>query len=123
MQMPELVTNGHLFLAVPPLFKVSAGSKILYADTEKERDMIISKNFNREKKVEVSRFKGLGEMNPNQLKKTTMNPETRKLVRVIARKNDWETTSNLVIDLMGKNPEPRFRYITSNAEFVDTTTL
>ena len=123
MQMPELVTNGHLFLAVPPLFKVSAGSKILYADTEKERDMIISKNFNREKKVEVSRFKGLGEMNPNQLKKTTMNPETRKLVRVIARKNDWETTSNLVIDLMGKNPEPRFRYITSNTEFVDTTTL
>ena len=123
MQMPELVTNGHLYLAVPPLFKVAAGNKTFYADTEKERDLIISKNFSRDKKVEVSRFKGLGEMNPSQLKQTTMNPETRKLIRAIAKENNLAITNSLVMDLMGKNPEPRFRYITSNAEFVDTSTI
>ena len=123
MQMPELVTNGHLYLAVPPLFKVSAGNKVLYADTEKERDLIISNKFPGDKKVEVSRFKGLGEMNPSQLKQTTMNPETRKLIRVVAKENNLSIINSLVMDLMGKNPEPRFKYITSNAEFVDTSTI
>ena len=123
MQMPELVTNGHLYLAVPPLFKVSAGNKILYADTEKQKDLIISKKFSGDKKIEVSRFKGLGEMNPSQLKQTTMNPETRKLIRVVAKENNLAIINSLVMDLMGKNPEPRFRYITSNAEFVDTSTI
>ena len=119
MQMPELVTNGHLYLAVPPLFKVSAGNKILYADTEKQKDLLISKKFSGDKKIEVSRFKGLGEMNPSQLKQTTMNPETRKLIRVVAKENNLSIINSLVMDLMGKNPEMRFQYISENAKFVD----
>ncbi|MDG2355133.1 MAG: DNA topoisomerase IV subunit B [Paracoccaceae bacterium] len=123
MQMPELVTNGHLFLAMPPLFKISSGNKVMYANTEQERDQIIKATNLGSKKVEVSRFKGLGEMNPSQLKETTMNPNTRKLIKVIAPANDLEATTNLVMNLMGKNPEPRFEYIINNAAFVDPATI
>ena len=123
MQMPELVTNGHLFLAMPPLFKISSGNKVMYANTEQERDQIIETKTLGSKKVEVSRFKGLGEMNPSQLKETTMNPTTRKLIKVIAPADNLEATTNLVVNLMGKNPEPRFEYIINNAAFVDPATI
>ena len=119
MQMPELVSNGHLFLAVPPLFKISSGSKVMYANTEQERAHIVEKNLLGNKKADVSRFKGLGEMNPSQLKETTMNPATRKLIKIIAHPDSFESNNNLVMNLMGKNPEPRFEYIISHAEFVD----
>ena len=123
MQMPELVINGHLFLAMPPLFKISSGNKVMYANTEQERDQIIDTRNLRSKKFEVSRFKGLGEMNPSQLKETTMNPTTRKLIKVIAPADDLEATTNLVMNLMGKNPEPRFDYIINNAAFVDPAAI
>ena len=123
MQMPQLIANGHLFLAVPPLFKISSGSRVMYANTEEERNKIIQSKHFGDSKVDISRFKGLGEMNPSQLKETTMNPATRKLIKVIAQKNDFDNINNLVTDLMGKNPETRFEYIISNAEFADAVTV
>ncbi len=121
-QMPDLVQAGHLYLALPPLFKITDGKISFYAMTEEERDEIVVKNF-KGKKVEISRFKGLGEMMPSQLKETTMGPKTRTLVQVKVpskteeEKEDFETTKNLVSNLMGKNPEFRFNFIQQGARF------
>lgn len=121
-QTPELIAGGHLYLALPPLFKVGDGKTSLYAMTDEEKDRIIEKNF-KGRRVEISRFKGLGEMMPGQLKETTMDPKTRTLLRIeIPPKTeegmeDLAATRTLVANLMGKNPEYRFRFIQEGAKF------
>ena len=119
-QMPELILNENLYLAVPPLFRLSTGSKIIYASSIEEKDIILSSNLIGKGKVEISRFKGLGEMNPIQLKQTTMDPKKRKLILINSKSADFYSNNELVQKLMGKNPEPRFDYIIENAEFIET---
>ena len=119
-QMPELILNENLYLAVPPLFRLSSGSKIMYASSIEEKDNILSSNLIGKGKVEISRFKGLGEMNPIQLKQTTMDPKKRKLILINSKSTDFYSNNELVQKLMGKNPEPRFDYIIENAEFIET---
>ena len=120
-QMPELIFNRNLFLAVPPLFRLSSGSKIFYASSMEEKDEILSSNSLGKGKLEISRFKGLGEMNPSQLKETTMNPKTRKLILINTNNENFSANNILVQKLMGKNPEPRFDYIIENAKFLGST--
>ena len=119
-EMPELVRQGHLFLARPPLYRISAGGKSHYAQDERARAAIENGPF-KGKKVEVSRFKGLGEMNPNQLKETTMDPNTRSLFKVTLPQEYEQRASvkDLVDRLMGKNPEHRFNFIQQNAASLD----
>ncbi|MGN0929661.1 MAG: DNA topoisomerase IV subunit B [Alphaproteobacteria bacterium] len=121
-QMPTLIENGHLYIALPPLFKITDGKTHYYAMDEEEKDKIIAKHF-KGKKVEINRFKGLGEMMPSQLKETTMDPKSRVLLKIeIPPKTeegfeDLKETKTLVANLMGKNPEYRFRFIQEGAKF------
>jgi topoisomerase IV subunit B len=110
-EMPDLIKNGHLYLAQPPLFRIIQGDKSYYARDEAERDVMV-KHLTKEsrKKIEVGRFKGLGEMTPSQLKETTMNPLTRTLLKVEID-GEEEVAKIQVEHLMGKNPELRFRFI------------
>jgi topoisomerase-4 subunit B len=116
-EMRALIDAGRLYLAQPPLFRLTAGGKSVYAMDEKERDQLLKSEFKSNQKVDLGRFKGLGEMNPEQLKETTMNPQTRKLARVVVPEDKIEFSSDLVERLMGKNAEPRFQFITENAAF------
>ena len=116
-EMPELISTGRLYLAQPPLFRLSAGGKTVYAMDEESRDRLHETEFKSNQKVDVGRFKGLGEMMPAQLKVTTMNPETRSLARVIIAEDKVETSADLVDRLMGKKAEPRFHFIQENAAF------
>ena len=113
-EMLPLVDNGHLYLAQPPLYKLSAGELRIYARDDAHRDELLRTRF-KGKKVDISRFKGLGEMPPADLKVTTMDPATRVLLRVT--KSDIRT-GELVESLMGRKPELRYNYITENARFV-----
>ena len=121
-QMPEIIERGHLFLAMPPLYKVTDGKTNAYAMTDAEKDKLIGAKF-KGKKVEVSRFKGLGEMMPAQLKETTMDPSSRVLLRVELPgkteegEEDMRKTRELMSNLMGKNPEFRFKFIQEGARF------
>ncbi|WP_293881807.1 DNA topoisomerase IV subunit B [Sphingomonas sp.] len=119
-EMPELVRQGHLFLAQPPLYRLTVGAKSLYARDDAHRAEIEAKEF-KGKKVDVGRFKGLGEMNPGQLRETTMDPKTRTLIRVTLPQEyeDRAGVRDLVERLMGKNPEHRFNFIQENAARVD----
>ena len=117
--MRPLVDNGHLYLACPPLFKLVQGAKTVYVLDEAERDVLLEKGLGGRGKIDVSRFKGLGEMNAIDLKETTMNPVTRKLIRVSVDDDEPGETSDLVERLMGKKPEMRFEYIQQNAQFVE----
>ncbi|MBX3561504.1 MAG: DNA topoisomerase IV subunit B [Sphingomonas sp.] len=119
-EMPELVKTGHLFLAQPPLYRLSAGGTIAYARDDAHRAELEAKLF-KGKKVEVSRFKGLGEMNPAQLKETTMDPRSRSLTRITlpADYEDRAAVKDLVDQLMGKNPEHRFNFIQTRAAELD----
>ena len=114
-ETPDLVRNGHLFLAVPPLFRLTQGSKSVYARDERHREELLKKEFKSNAKVEVSRFKGLGEMLPSQLKETTMDPSKRILLRVEIVED--QATGERVDNLMGNKPEERFRFIQENAVF------
>ncbi|QBK32346.1 DNA topoisomerase IV subunit B [Roseitalea porphyridii] len=116
-EMPELIRNGHLFLAVPPLYKLTQGGRTLYARDDAHRAELMEREFNAKGKVEVSRFKGLGEMLPKQLKETTMDPKNRALLRVEVDEIDTAGTRRTVDDLMGTKPEARFRFIQDNAAF------
>jgi topoisomerase IV subunit B len=122
-QMPQLIEKGHLFLAVPPLYRLSHGGKILYARDDKHRDDILKKEFHANAKVEVSRFKGLGEMMAAQLKETTMDPRKRTLLRVMLLADDRKDTEKSVERLMGTKPEARFAFIQERAEFADEAAL
>ncbi|MEO7366026.1 MAG: toprim domain-containing protein, partial [Sphingomicrobium sp.] len=119
-EMPELVRRGHLFLAQPPLYRLTAGAKTLYARDDAHRAELEATEF-KGKKVEVSRFKGLGEMMPAQLKTTTMDPATRSLLRVTlpAEYQDRQPTKDLVERLMGRDPAQRFAFIQDSAAAVD----
>ncbi len=122
-QMPQLIDNGHLYLAVPPLYRLSHGGKIFYARNETHRDEILKKEFHANAKVEVSRFKGLGEMMAAQLKETTMDPKKRTLLRVTLIADDRKDTEKSVERLMGTKPELRFEFIQERAEFADEAAL
>lgn len=117
-EMPELVRAGRLYLAQPPLFRLTAGGKTVYASDEANRDALMKSEFKSNQKVEISRFKGLGEMMPAQLKETTMDPTKRSLARVVIPEDRTESISNLVNSLMGKKAEARFLFIQENAKFV-----
>jgi topoisomerase IV subunit B len=122
-QMPQLIGNGHLYLAVPPLYRLSHGGKIFYARDDKHRDEILKKEFHANAKVETSRFKGLGEMMAAQLKETTMDPKKRTLLRVVLLADDQKATEKSVERLMGTKPEARFAFIQERAEFADDKAL
>jgi len=123
-EMPELVRRGHLFLAQPPLYRLTAGAKTLYARDDAHRAELEATEF-KGKKVEVSRFKGLGEMMPQQLKSTTMDPATRSLLRVTlpSQFEDRQPVKDLVERLMGRNPEHRFQFIQDSAAAVDESAI
>jgi topoisomerase-4 subunit B len=120
-EMPELIRDGHLYLAQPPLFRLSAGGDIAYARDEAARDRLLATRF-KGRKVETSRFKGLGEMAARQLRETTMDPKTRVLERVeIAADGEGATirsTEELVEQLMGRRPELRLAFIQQNAKLI-----
>jgi len=114
-EMPQLIHDGNLYLAVPPLYKLNISGKTIYAIDDLEKNRLLNKN--KKSKIEISRFKGLGEMMPAQLKETTMNKETRKLIKVNlpSQRQKIKNTNKLVNDLMGKNAELRLKFITENA--------
>ena len=114
-EAPDLIRDGHLYLAVPPLYRLSQGGKTIYARDDRHREELLKKEFNGRGKVEVGRFKGLGEMLPGQLKETTMDPAKRTLLRVEIVEPD--ETASTVESLMGNKPEERYRFIQERAEF------
>ena len=123
-EMPGLVRDGHLFLALPPLYRLSAGGTVAYARDDPHRRELLRTTF-KGKKVEVSRFKGLGEMAPQQLRETTMDPAKRTLMRVVLPEgvDAKAAVADLVERLMGRNPEHRFAFIQAHAERVDAEAL
>jgi topoisomerase-4 subunit B len=122
-QMPKLIEGGHLFLAVPPLYKLSQGAKTTYARDEQHRAELTKSFFTGKGKIEVSRFKGLGEMMPAQLKETTMDPTKRMLLKVMVLPADQDATADSVERLMGNKPEARFAFIQERAEFAPAEAL
>jgi topoisomerase-4 subunit B len=114
-EMPDLIRGGHLFLALPPLYRLTQGGKSAYARDEAERDSLLETDFNGRGKVEISRFKGLGEMTPPQLRDTTMKPGMRTLLQVMVSSDQAKSTDKLVEQLMGRKPELRFAYIQEHA--------
>ncbi len=113
--MPDMIRSGRLYLALPPLYRISQGAKSVYARDDAHKDELLATEF-KGKKPEISRFKGLGEMMPAQLKETTMDPSKRTLARVTLPRAE-EAVADLVETLMGRKPELRFRFIQENAEF------
>ena len=116
-EMPDLIRTGHLYLAVPPLYRLSQGGTMLYARDDAHRDELMKTAFKGRSKVEISRFKGLGEMMPAQLRETTMDPKKRTLLQVEI--GEYETAKDAVDRLMGNKPEERFRFIQEHAEFAE----
>ena len=116
-EMPGLIAGNHLFLALPPLYRLSQGGKTVYARDDADRERLLKTEFRANAKVDVSRFKGLGEMMPAQLKETTMRPGHRTLLQVKIPDGDIAETESLFERLMGKKPELRFQFIQENAEF------
>jgi topoisomerase-4 subunit B len=118
-QMRPLIDKGHLYLACPPLYRLTQGARRLYVADDAEKEEWLAKGLGGKGKIDVQRFKGLGEMDAKDLKDTTMNPATRKLIRVSIDEDEPGDTSDLVERLMGKKPELRFQYIQENARFVE----
>jgi topoisomerase-4 subunit B len=116
-ELPDLIRQGHLYLAVPPLFRIAQGPKVLYARDEAHRELLMETEFSGRGKVEVSRFKGLGEMPMQQLRETTMDPARRTLLRVDIVDDDVVLTGATVTRLMGNKPEERFAFIQEHAAF------
>ena len=116
-EMPELIRNGHLFLGVPPLYRITQGTKTLYARNDLHKEELLKTEFNGRGKIDIGRFKGLGEMMASQLKETTMDPRKRMLLKVEIAGGDAADTARAVDDLMGTKPEARFRFIQDRAEF------
>jgi topoisomerase-4 subunit B len=122
-QMPELIRHGHLYLAVPPLYRLAQGAKTFYARDDEHREELLKTEFRANAKVDISRFKGLGEMLPAQLKETTMIPGKRTLLQVHIPDDESAQTAQTVKDLMGNKPELRFKFIQENAAFADDELL
>ena len=114
-ELPELMREGHVYLAQPPLFRMTQGARSVYAMNEADRERL-AKTFKAGTKIDVSRFKGLGEMPPNALRDTTMDPGKRTLLKVVAAPERRAETSELVESLMGRKPELRFRFIQEHAK-------
>ncbi|ANT52155.1 DNA topoisomerase IV subunit B [Mesorhizobium amorphae] len=121
-EMPNLVRGGHLYLAVPPLYSIRQGGKVAYARDDAHKDELLRTEFTGRAKIEIGRFKGLGEMMAAQLKETTMDPRKRTLLRVDVNEVD-SATKDRVDELMGTKPEARFRFIQERAEFAETDVL
>jgi topoisomerase IV subunit B len=118
-ELPELVRHGHIYLAQPPLYRLTQGAKSVYAMDDADREQKVRRAFKVGTKVEVSRFKGLGEMPPAQLKETTMDPAKRTLLKVMAVPEMRAATNDLVESLMGRRPELRFAFIQERAKTVE----
>ncbi len=128
--MPGLIESGHLYLAQPPLYRLTQGGLTHYARDDAHKDELVAKHFSGRGKIEVSRFKGLGEMPAAQLKETTMNPATRTLLQVSVvdaeapdPKRDEKDAAKTVERLMGRRPELRFAFIQERARFVGAEEL
>ncbi|MEN3930951.1 DNA topoisomerase IV subunit B [Microvirga sp. W0021] len=122
-QMPKLIDKGHLYLAVPPLYRLSHNGKAVYARSEEDRDHLLKTAFKSNAKVEISRFKGLGEMMASQLKETTMDPKKRTLLKVMVAPEDRDDAADAVERLMGNKPEARFVFIQERSAFADEDQL
>ncbi len=120
-EMPGIIEQGALYLAVPPLYKLTQGGKTMYARDDAHKDQLLAEEFSGNKKVELGRFKGLGEMMPGQLKETTMDPKNRTLLRVSLDAS--EAAKDAIDRLMGNKPELRFQFIQENAEFASADLL
>ncbi len=118
-ELPELVRRGNVYLAQPPLYRLTQGAKSVYAMNDADRERKMKREFKANTKVEVSRFKGLGEMPPMQLKETTMDPARRTLLKVVAAPEERAATNTLVESLMGRRPELRFQFIQERARTVE----
>ena len=118
-QMRPMIDAGHLYLACPPLYRLTQGAKRVYVSDDAEKDMWLEKGLGGKGKIDLQRFKGLGEMDAKDLKETTMDPTSRKLIRVTVQEDVPGETSDLVERLMGKKPELRYQYIQENAQFVE----
>src|SRR6266702_2193229 len=122
-QTPRLIDEGHLYLAVPPLYRLTHGAKTVYARDDAHKEALLKSEFNANAKVDVGRFKGLGEMMPAQLKETTMDPAKRTMLRVVLLADDREGTADSVERLMGTKAEARFAFISERAEFASEDLL
>ncbi len=118
-QMRPLIDAGHLYLACPPLYRLTQGARRVYVANDAEKDALMEKGLGGKGKIDVQRFKGLGEMDAKDLKETTMDPTSRKLIRVTIDEDEPGETGDLVERLMGKKPELRYQYIQENARFVE----
>ncbi|MGA3003782.1 MAG: DNA topoisomerase IV subunit B [Acetobacteraceae bacterium] len=118
-ELPELVRHGHVYLAQPPLYRLTQGAKSVYAMDDADLQRKSKSEFKAGAKVEVSRFKGLGEMPPAQLRETTMDPAKRTLLKVVAAPEERAATADLVESLMGRRPELRFQFIQEHAKTVE----
>ncbi len=116
---PGLIDEGRLYMAMPPLYKITQGSKIAYAIDDQHKDELIANEFTGRGKIELGRFKGLGEMMAKQLKDTTMNPATRRLARITIDQDNLPSTEALVETLMGKRADLRYQFIQDHAQFVE----
>jgi topoisomerase-4 subunit B len=121
-EMPQLIRGGHLYMAVPPLYSIRQGGKVAYARDDRHKDELLKTEFNGRGKVEIGRFKGLGEMMAGQLKETTMDPRKRTLLRVEVL-GDEDATKSAVDSLMGTKADARFRFIQERAEFAEAEEL
>jgi topoisomerase-4 subunit B len=122
-QMPQLIDHGHLYLAVPPLYRLAHGGKVFYARDDRHKEEIMRAEFRANANVEIGRFKGLGEMMPAQLKETTMDPAKRTLLKVMLVADDRADTAKSVERLMGTKAEARFEFIQERAEFASDEML
>ena len=118
-QMRPLIDRGHLYLACPPLYRLTQGAARVYVTDDAEKERMLLKGLGGKGRIDVQRFKGLGEMDAKDLRDTTMDPATRKLIRVTIHDEVPGETGDLVERLMGKKPELRFQYIQQNAKFVE----
>ena len=114
--MRPLIDAGYVYIGQPPLFRVDIGKKTYWVLDEKERDALLKKNRKSIDEVQISRFKGLGEMMPQTLYETTLNPATRRLLRVEIANGEEEKTEEVLSELMGRDPEPRFKFIMTHAD-------
>ena len=122
-EIPEIIDEGKLFIAVPPLYKISQGKNVYYAKDDNHRDKIIKENLDKTKKIEINRFKGLGEMMPAQLKETTMLPGNRTLLRITNPENRKIVSKTVVNNLMGNKPELRFEFIREKANLYENINI